>query len=198
MFERTLVLSPHTDDMELGCGGTVARLNREGKETNLILFVSLGRLREQQESVSCLGGMKYQFLSYDCNHRNLAPVRQAILQDLITLKREWRPTVVLTPMLADDSHQDHQVITQEALRAFKDVSILGYEMPTNILAAGGRFFVRLMHEDVERKAEAISKYATLKDKYYMQPDFIRSLAKVRGHQAGCEHAEMFECIRWFQ
>lgn len=200
MFERTLVLSPHTDDMELGCGGTLARGIREGKEAEFVVFISLGRLDEQKKSLSSLGGRieNFRFYDYDAQHRNLATVRQAILQDLIRLGQEFNPTVVLTPTLAEDSHQDHQVITGEALRAFKDVSVLGYEMPTNILAAGGRFFVRLAHEDVERKVEALGKYETLKAKNYMQPDFIHSLARVRGLQAGCEYAEMFECLRWFQ
>jgi hypothetical protein len=93
-------------------------------------------------------------------------------------------------------HQDHFTITNEAFRAFKYSSILSYEMPWNNFSFDTSCFISLEPEHLQAKCDALSVYQSQADKPYASHDFIRSLAKVRGIQAGHAFAEAFEVVRW--
>ena len=95
----------------------------------------------------------------------------------------------------NDIHQDHQVISEEGLRAFKQTTVLGYEMPWNNLAFQTSCFIRLQEEHVEKKVRALEKYKSQLHRDYLNENFIRSLATTRGVQIGVKYAEAFEIIR---
>ena len=105
------------------------------------------------------------------------------------------PDLVLIPSL-NDIHQDHATIASEGLRAFKNSTILGYELIWNNLHFNTAAFVKLNRRDVQRKADALKAYESQKSRDYMQEEFIFSLAKTRGVQIGEEFAESFEVVRW--
>jgi len=94
-----------------------------------------------------------------------------------------------------DVHQDHQVIHQEGLRAFKNTTFAGYELPWNNYSFHTNFFMRLAESDLTKKTEALKEYQSQAHRNYMQEDFIRSLAKVRGVQCNSEYAEAFELYK---
>ena len=106
-----------------------------------------------------------------------------------------KPDLVLVPS-RDDIHQDHSTVAQESLRAFKNTTILGYELIWNNLKFNNNAFVKLNKNDIEAKVNALSKYVSQKEKNYMQSEFIYSLAKTRGVQIGTDYAEAFEVLRW--
>jgi LmbE family N-acetylglucosaminyl deacetylase len=87
------------------------------------------------------------------------------------------------------------VITQEAIRAFKRSTILGYELPWNNIQFTTNYFVRLEEADVEKKLAALREYRSQADKDYFAESFMRGLLRVRGTQIQCENAEAFEAIR---
>ena len=113
---------------------------------------------------------------------------------MVSLNKSIQPDLVLIPS-ASDSHQDHQVIHGEALRAFKKSSILGYELPWNQNRFTSTLFSTLSKEHIEKKIKAIKVYQSQSQRNYMQEDFIRSLAKVRGVQCNSEYAEAFEVYK---
>lgn len=121
--------------------------------------------------------------------------RQEILQELIEMRERVNPDIVLIPSTSD-THQDHQVVTQEAFRAFKTCSILGYEAPWNNVQFKTDMFVALDERHIQKKIKAIQCYFTQCRKHYFSPEYIRSLATVRGVQIAKPYAESFEVIRW--
>jgi len=120
--------------------------------------------------------------------------RQEILEDMIRLKREFDPNLVLCPS-PDDIHQDHRVIAEEAIRAFKHRTIVGYEMPWNNLSISLSCFAALNEEEINKKVAALDCYVSQKSRNYASPEFIYGLARVRGTQIGSEFAEAFNVIR---
>jgi LmbE family N-acetylglucosaminyl deacetylase len=200
-----LVLAPHADDAEFGCGGTIARYIEEGKTVYVWAFslaekvipVSMPsdiRIQEMGHAMKVLGVTEYWHEGVSCWHRNMTPYRQDILDRMVALNRSLTPSEVFIPS-TDDVHQDHQVITQEAMRAFKQCSLYGYEMPWNNMTSNHRMFVKLAEVHLEKKIEAISKYKSANNVRYRDESFLRGLATVRGVQAGSLYAESFEVIR---
>ena len=122
-------------------------------------------------------------------------VRQEILEELIKIRKSQKFDLVLIPSLKD-IHQDHAVIAQEGVRAFKNTSILGYELIWNDLQFDTTCFVKLEKRHVETKVAALSRYESQNVREYMSPEFIWSLAKMRGVQVNASYAECFEVIRW--
>ncbi|HEV8504356.1 MAG TPA: PIG-L deacetylase family protein [Chitinophagaceae bacterium] len=205
---RIMVLAPHTDDGELGCGGTIAKLSREGKEVFYAAFCLYSKALpktfpsntlelECKKATAILGIPSSRLILSTSNYevRELPQVRQEVLEELLKLNKEIQPEMVLLPATSD-IHQDHQVIHQEGLRAFKNTTFAGYELPWNNYSIRTNFFVRLSENDLAKKIEALKAYESQSSKNYMNPDFTRSLAKVRGVQANSPYAEAFEIYRW--
>lgn len=192
-FEKILILSPHPDDAEIGCGGTIAKYQGNADVTNLVLSYSkLTGTMEEAEKANAILGMRFTWRNY--GHRQLDKERQRILDDLMLIGNKIKPDVVFMPCL-HDIHQDHKVVAEEGLRAFKGCTILGYEMPWNNVSFNTQMFVELNDGHVNQKCKAISKYQSQSDRPYASKDFITALAKTRGVQSGFQYAEAFEVIR---
>ena len=127
--------------------------------------------------------------------RSLPTVRQEILEELVRLKREIDPGTVFLPS-SRDLHQDHQTVYMEGLRAFKMVTVLGYELPWNNLSFDYRHFVVLQKEHVQTKVKALKCYKSQQERPYSREDFIWSWARSRGVQISAEYAEAFDVLRW--
>jgi LmbE family N-acetylglucosaminyl deacetylase len=201
-----LVLSPHTDDGELGAGGTISKFLDEGKDVYYIAFsgceasvpqgLPKNTLRKEcKRSTKILGLKPDKVIIMDYEVRTLPEHRQEILEKLIKLKGEFQPEIVLVPS-SHDMHQDHGVIYWEALRAFKkEASIWGYEHPWNNLSFSTDIFVVLNLKNMERKLKALKEYKTQKSKSYMDEKNIMALGCTRGSQLDQPYAEAFELIR---
>ena len=203
---RILILAPHTDDGELGCGATIARAYDEGATIFYAAFstaeesVPEGFPRNQLEkevrkATRILKIDPKNLIVYKHEVRKLNYSRQEILEELIKLREDIGPDLVFSPTLRD-IHQDHQVIAQEGLRAFKNVSILGYELIWNNKTFDTDCFIPIKRKHLNLKIKALQAYLTQKGKGFMDPVFIESMARVRGTQIGVEYAEAFEVIRW--
>jgi N-acetylglucosamine malate deacetylase 1 len=200
-----LILAPHADDAEFGCGGTIARYVEEGKKIYIWVF-SLAekvipssmpqdvRVQEMGNSMKILGVTDYWHEGVSRWHRNMAPYRQDILDRMVSLNKTLFPKEVFIPS-TDDVHQDHQVITAEAMRAFKHCSVYGYEMPWNNMTSNHRMLVVLAESHLDKKIEAVNQYKSAAHVNYHDENFLRGLATVRGVQAGTQYAESFEVIR---
>ena len=203
--KRILVLAPHTDDGELGCGGTIARL-APSNEIYYVAFSSCSQsvpagftedvLKHEMKDATKILGLKDQnIILKDYEVRRFSYQRQEILDDLIKIKKDLSPGLVFMPS-ATDIHQDHFTITSEAIRAFKYSSILSYEIPWNNIVFKSGSYSTLSEDDLAKKCEAVAVYKSQAHREYTRPDFITSLAKVRGLQIGQTYAEAFEVVRW--
>jgi LmbE family N-acetylglucosaminyl deacetylase len=206
MKKRILVLAPHTDDGEFGCGGTIAKLIADKAEVFYAAF-SVCELSvpphfpinvletEVKNATEILGIKKENLIIFHYNVRNFNINRQQILDDMINMKKDIRPDLLLMPS-PNDIHQDHYTIGIEGIRAFKQISIMGYELPWNNLTFNTQSFVFLEDEHLNKKIEALKCYQSQSDRIYANEDFIRALAAARGTQIGVKYAEAFEVVRW--
>lgn len=204
--ERVLVLAPHTDDAEFGCGGFICQLLERGCEVHQVAFSAAedslpegwdpDTLRHEVERAACVLGLprgNLRVLKYPV--QRFQEYRQSILDDMIRLGSDLKSSMVLLPS-PNDTHQDHQVIAHEGFRAFKRATMLGYELPWNNLTFVTNAFAVIDERHLRKKIEAIACYNSQNDRAYMSPDFVLSLARVRGTQIGCQYAEVFEVVRW--
>lgn len=204
-FKNVLILAPHTDDGELGVGGTISRLIESGAKVTYVAFSTAEQsvpegmpkdiLKREVKAATRSLGIKEENLII-CNYevRKLNYVRQEILEDLIALRRKNKFDLVFIPSLTD-IHQDHTTIATEGLRAFKNTTILGYELIWNNLTFNTQCFVILEEKHINNKIKALSKYASQGFRDYLSPEFIKSLARTRGVQIGSVFAEAFEVVR---
>lgn len=206
-FKDILVLAPHTDDGELGLGGTISRFIAEGKKVTYVAFstaeesVPEGFPRdilktEVRNATAVLGVKPENLIIHSYQVRKLGYSRQEILEDLIKLKRANNFDLVFIPSL-HDIHQDHSTIALEGLRAFKNTTILGYELIWNNLQFNTQCFVKLEKRFIDNKIKALKEYHSQGRRDYLSDDFVYSLARARGVQVGCEFAEAFEVVRLF-
>ncbi|MEM2175060.1 MAG: PIG-L deacetylase family protein [Candidatus Micrarchaeia archaeon] len=205
-FRVIVVLAPHTDDGELGCGGSIVKLLEEGKEVYYVAFstaetsVPEGFPKnilelEVREATRILGISPSNLIVYKYEVRKLNYVRQEILEELVKIRKEINPDLIFMPS-SYDIHQDHQTVAMEGIRAFKRSSILGYELPWNNIRFNTQAFIKLEKRHIIRKIEALKAYKSQSHRDYLKDEFMWSLARTRGVQIGVEYAEAFEVIRW--
>lgn len=204
-FKNVLVLAPHTDDGELGAGGTIHKLIEQGCSVDYVAFSAAEDsvpkgfdkdvLRtEVINATSALGILKDNVTVFSYKVRTFPSHRQQILDDLISIRKKKDYDIILTPSTMD-IHQDHKTVTEEAIRAFKQKTMLGYELIWNNLTSVSTCFVKLNAGNIKAKSLAMSEYKSQEGRDYTSTEFIHSLARTRGVQIGDEYAECFEVIR---
>jgi len=200
MSKKILVISPHPDDGEIGCGASICRFVREGAEvTHLLLslsehlvsegFTSSDRWEEFKSSNNILGSRGFRLKDYRPIHRHFSEFRQALLDGMVGLGK-FDMVIIPSP---NDLHQDHQVTAQEALRAFKHSTVLAYEEPYAKININ--YFIEVQEEDLNRKGLALDEYKSIPPKPYLYIENLKSLARYRGMQVGVRYAEGFELIK---
>ena len=195
-IKRALVLSPHTDDAELGCGGTIAKMVEDGWKIHAIYFSAVSDrypdLIDEAANSGHILGMTHEVLEF--HTRYFPRDRQEILQALYDHAKANRYDIVFTPTTTD-IHQDHGVVTSEAKRAFRDCTLLGYELPWNNLTVSLNCFIPLKERHVKKKIQSLDCYSSQKHNSYFNEKFFRSVVKMRGIQLSCPYAEGFETIK---
>lgn len=206
-ISRILILAPHTDDGEFGCGGTIAKMIDEGKEVYYVAFSDCEKsldpgmepdtlVKELMCATKKLGIPEDNVFVKKFEVRCFERDRQEILEEIVQLSKEIGPDIVFLPS-PKDLHQDHNTIAMEGLRAFKLTStILGYEVPWNNLTFDTTCFVTLSEDTIRRKIAALKCYKSQANRFYSSEQFMESLAITRGTQIGVQYAETFEVLRW--
>ncbi len=205
-IEKILVLSPHTDDGEISAGGTIAKCIEQGLDVHYAGFSSCEfSVPESFPSdilkCECQGALKIlgirdsniELLNFEV--RKFQQFRQEILDNLIVILRDVQPDLVICPS-SFDVHQDHIVIHDEAIRAFKkSSSIWGMEHPWNNLSFKTDIFVELTEDQLDKKIHALNNYSSQSVRDYFKEEYVRACAYTRGMNVGVNFAEVFECIR---
>lgn len=200
-----LILAPHTDDGELGCGGTITKLLENNNDIYYAAFsaceLSVTKefpsnilITEVKQATEALGIRPSNLFLFDFEVRTFSFRRQEILDKMIKLKKDIAPQIVFMPSI-NDIHQDHFTITNEAMRAFKFSTILNYELPWNNFSFNTTCFVSLSDDHLQKKINALRMYRSQAHRYYFSDEFIRSLARVRGTQIEKPYAETFDVTR---
>lgn len=202
--KNILLLSPHCDDLEFSCFGTVNRLLKNNNiyvinfsycEDSLPDQFSLNDIKNEFfSSMEFIGIKKENITNFNFPVRKFDTFRQEILEILVLFKKEKKIDIIFCPN-SKDCHQDHNVIYNEAVRAFKDKTILGYDMPWNSVNFNNVITIELNKEDIEKKINCIMKYKSQYSKNKSNPDLFWGLAASRGIISNFKYAESFEPIR---
>ncbi|MBS1637265.1 MAG: PIG-L family deacetylase [Bacteroidetes bacterium] len=203
--KNILILAPHTDDAEFGCGGTISKLVEQKNNVYCAAFSACQQsvlkefpsdilITEVKEATKELGVPEKNLILFDYEVRTFNFRRQELLDDILKLKKDIAPDFVFMPSV-NDVHQDHYTIAQEGLRAFKFSNIMCYELPWNNLSFNTAGFCVLDEKHIQQKINSILKYKSQAHRNYANADFIKSLARIRGTQINSMYAECFEILR---
>lgn len=198
---KILILSPHTDDVELAIGGSLARWADEGHDITVVAFSGADdsllpgweKGVTRQEFIKSMEMLGAGWRIDDFPVRRFSENRQAILD---SMRQGTAYDLVVAPSLCD-LHQDHKVIAEEARRAFKG-RLLAYE-PYNG-SFNGSYYVGLNRWHMDWKMTLLDNYKSQKAKgrRYFDKEYIYGLAAVRGMAAGTEYAEAYEVVKWVE
>lgn len=196
-----LCLGAHSDDIEIGCGGTLLKLARAGGKHPLmvhwIVFSAEGsRAREaRQSAASFLEGMARSSVVVKQFKNSFFPYEGRRIKAFFEqLKRKIEPDLVLTHY-RNDRHQDHRVLSDLAWNTFRNHLVLEYEIPKYDGDLGiPNVFVPLDGNLAETKAELICRhFQTQGNKHWFSPDTFLSLMRLRGMEcaSATKYAEAF-------
>jgi LmbE family N-acetylglucosaminyl deacetylase len=215
-WERVLVIAPHSDDMELGCGGFVARMCFEGVEvTELIMAtgdliqshkpevtpISIRR-EEAERAAEFLGVRRVEFAFTEESRLDTVAMARgtSLIQSLID---DLMPNAVLLPLRS--AHQDHRWVHDCAVAALRPwrvghhpTAILGYEYP--LLFWGGYDQTEMtLYVDITAhmttKIMAVNVYQSQLRPGPLSSVSVDTYCRQRGTECGAEYAERFKLIR---
>ncbi|HSM70573.1 MAG TPA: PIG-L deacetylase family protein [Anaerolineales bacterium] len=198
--KRVLFLGAHPDDIELGCG---ALLHHIVKQTDVLCVTlsdnqknpALKNVRDEHyRAMEILGVPKENIILGPFTTRLFHDSRQDILEYFLKLRRDFKPDLIFVHS-KQDVHQDHNTMTEEALRAFRGITVLGFDVVRSSHGFFPHFLIEVTKEDVDKKIEALSKYKTYQDRYYFNSELTRSIMVRHGALAERPFAEGFDILR---
>jgi LmbE family N-acetylglucosaminyl deacetylase len=198
--KRVLLLGAHPDDIEIGCG---ALLHHIVNETDVLCVTlsdnqknpDLKKVKsEHLNAMSVLGVPEEKVVFGTFTTRIFPDARQEILEYFLKLRKEFQPDLILTHS-KQDVHQDHNTMTNEALRAFRGITVLGFDVVRSSYDFFPHFLVEVNEEDVNKKIEALAQYETYRDRYYFNSELTRSIMIRHGALAELPFAEGFDILR---
>ncbi len=198
--KNILFLGAHPDDIELGCGALIADII---DHTNILCFTFSDNqknpdlqnlVEEHYNSMLVLGLNKEHVILDQFTTRRFPDYRQEILEKMIQLNRHLHPEIVFVHT-SQDIHQDHATVTQEAMRAFRGTTVLGFDVLRSSYDFFPHFLVEVSEAAVQKKIDALAEYKTYRDRYYFSPEVTRSTAIRHGALAERPYAEGFDIIR---
>ncbi len=198
--KRVLFLGAHPDDIELGCGALIHHI--KGMSDLLCVTLSDNQknpllknvVDEQYKSMERLGVPKEKVMFGPFTTRIFHDSRQEILEYFLKLRNDFQPDIIFVHS-KQDVHQDHNTMTEEALRAFRGITVLGFDVVRSSHGFFPHFLVEVTEEDVNAKIEALSQYETYRDKYYFNKELTRSIMIRHGALAELPFAEGFDILR---
>ena len=208
-IDRVLVISAHTDDMELGAGGTVRKMVESGVAVSSLVFSDCRKSvdtskfpidileKECKAAASHLGIKDLTILQTPV--REFPANRQEILEKIYEFRKKKKPDLVISSW-DGDLHQDHRTVAEETRRAFMktDTAILSYEVPGNCPGFTPQMYVPLTEAEVETKIEMLQLYKSqVERRGYFEINAIKSLMGYQGNHVGYPYAEAFVQERGF-
>ena len=198
--KRILFVGAHPDDIELGAGAFLHHVLPENEVLCLTLSDNQKNpllrniIEEHFSSFKILGVPQSQIILEKFETRKFPEQRQDILEYLLKIRKEFNPDLVLVHTRSD-IHQDHNVVTEESLRAYRGRTVLGFDVVRSSYGFFPHFLVGVTAEDVEKKIEALSEYKTYHDKYYFNEGLLRATMIRHGALAEKQFAEGFDILR---
>ena len=198
---RVLAIGAHSDDIEIGCGGTLLKLIEQQAVSEVCWVVLSGgtdRAAEARRSAEALleGVPQSQILLRDFPDGFFPYEGQRIKDFFEGLKADFSPDVVFTHQRAD-LHQDHRVCCELTWNTFRDHLILEYEVPKydGDMSAPNAFVPIDEHLHRRKIDHLMSHFGSQRSKRWFQEDLFSSLLRLRGMECNSpsSYAEAFFC-----
>lgn len=198
---RVLCLGAHCDDIEIGCGGTVAKLLEGGgdMEAKWVVFSSdeTRAVEARQGAGIFLNGAARKDVTVHGFRDGFLPLHWGEVKEAFErIKREFSPDLIFTHYRGD-LHQDHRIVSDLTWNTFRDHLILEYEIPKYDGDLGSpNVFSPLTETAARRKASAILEtYRSQAGRSWFSEDTFLSLMRIRGIEANApgKFAEAFYC-----
>ncbi len=195
---RVLCLGAHSDDLEIGCGGTLLWLTRQYAPIT-VDWVVLGaddaarRTEAEAGAAAILAAAAERRVRIERFRDGFFPfVGAEIKEYLAALKRDVTPDLVLTHQ-RNDLHQDHRLVAELTWQTFRQTLVLEYEIPKWDGDLGApNVYVPLSDDVVEAKLRILATtFASQRAKTWFTPETFRGLLRLRGIEAGTPFAEAF-------
>jgi len=198
---KVLCLGAHSDDIEIGCGGTILQLSQKYPNCvfHWVVFSAIG-IREAEAKDAAFrfvatdrlkGPMLKTFP--DAFMPFMGPEVKGVFEEL---KGIVSPDLIFTHN-RKDAHQDHRLVSELTWNTFRDHLILEYEIPKYDGDLGRpNVFIPLETETCERKISYIwDSFASQRSKSWFRQDTFLSLMRLRGMEcnASSGYAEAFYC-----
>ena len=198
--KRILFVGAHPDDIELGCGAFLHQVVPHSEVLCLTLSDNQKNpnlkniIEEHMASFSKLGVTDKQIIIEQFETRKFPDKRQEVLEYLLKIRKDFKPDMVFVHTKSD-IHQDHNVVTEEALRAYRGTTVLGFDVVRSSYGFFPHFLVEVQQTDVDAKIAALAEYKTYLDKYYFDPSLLRATMVRHGALAEVPYAEGFDILR---
>ena len=203
---NVLCLGAHSDDIEIGAGGTILTLLQRHRAVRVtwVVFSAAGERAEEAWSGArdFLSGAEEVQIVLEEIRDGFFPAEFAQLKERFErLKRETVPDVIFTHA-REDHHQDHRLVAELTWNTFREHLVLGYEIPKYDPDMGNpNLFMPLSEKIAERKVAALMRnFASQRARRWFSAETFRGLMRVRGVQAAAPSglAEGFVASKmWF-
>jgi LmbE family N-acetylglucosaminyl deacetylase len=196
--KRVLAIGAHPDDVEIGCGGALAKHHADYDVLH-ILTQSRGaaggdvNIRAvEAHNAAALVSARLEMASLRDTYITDGAETISIIEAAI---RELQATHVYTHSL-EDTHQDHRAVHTASLVAARGVpNVYCYQTPSSTVEFKPHRFVDITHH-IEKKIDLIGAYKSQVDRLEsIQPDVIVSTARYWGRFAGYVLAEPLRIVR---
>lgn len=180
-----LCLGAHSDDIEIGCGGTLLHLLRQypGASVHWVVFSAEGeRSEEAHHGAELFAGDRVASIELLAFRDGFFPAAFAEIKERFRmLQSAVDPDLIFTTWRGD-AHQDHRLVSELTSQTFRNHLVLEYEIGKYDGDLGApNVYVRLTDEDAERKVQHLTAaFGSQRSKYWFTADTFRSLMRVRG------------------
>jgi LmbE family N-acetylglucosaminyl deacetylase len=191
-----LCLGAHSDDIEIGAGGTILSWIAAGAEVSVdwcVLSAAGERAVEARASAAdFLAGAARSELHLAEFHDGYMPAERSAMKDWVEGLKRLTPDVILTHA-RDDAHQDHRLLCELTWNTFRDHLILEYEIPKWDGDLGQpNLYVPLSEDTLARKIELLHRhFGSQRSKAWFDDETFRGLARLRGMECRERYAEAF-------
>ncbi len=198
--KRICFIGAHPDDIELGAGALIAQIVSQADVRCVTLSDNQKNpdlknlVEEHYASMAVLGVPREKVILGQFETRRFPHARQEILEYMIKLNRDFNPDIVFVHTRAD-IHQDHGTITEEALRAFRGTTVLGFDVIRSSYGFFPNFLVEVSEKEVQQKIDSLREYKTYASRYYFDAELTQATLVRYGAIAERRYAEGFDILR---
>jgi LmbE family N-acetylglucosaminyl deacetylase len=191
-----LAIGAHSDDIEIGAGGTILSWIASGARVEIDWCVASAAGERADEARASANDFLSGAARGDVHLANFRdgylPAERTAVKDWVESLKRFEPDVILTHQ-RDDAHQDHRLLSELAWNTFRDHPILEFEIPKWDGDLGQpNIYIAVDEVHLARKIELLIKhFGTQRSKAWFDEETFRSLARLRGVECRARYAEAF-------